>query len=215
MSSHSSRQPYFSVLLACAFTTGCAMQPVYGAAWADQVKVESGACPDIDGEYENSGERFAFDSHERQVISLAHILNGGNAADSHEADDRLGLTTSTPTPDSYQAISLHRVDDKLHVEGKRADGSAKAFDLPTRGRCRNSTLLVDVDWGGASFVIVSGVARNTLALGRAEDGSLLVRDGGSGALFLFWIPIIAGSASDWTIFHPVVPAPEKFSVATP
>jgi hypothetical protein len=55
-------------------------------------------------------------------------------------------------------------------------------------------------------VLASVIGRTALALGRAEDGSLLARASGSGIAFRFWLPTGMGSAADWTIFPPVFPS---------
>jgi hypothetical protein len=59
-----------------------------------------------------------------------------------------------------------------------------------------------VDWNIDEISVV----RNTLALGRAEDGSLLVRESGSGVVY-FLVPIFAATGADWIIFPPVAPSP--------
>ena len=51
----------FALILAGTFATGCStMIPFYPDSWAGQVKAESGACPAVDGEYQNAGEWFAW-----------------------------------------------------------------------------------------------------------------------------------------------------------
>jgi hypothetical protein len=93
---------------------------------------------------------------------------------SHEVDDRLGVTWHDPSRDAYQTIRLRLVEGMLSVEAARADGSIRAFDLPTRQRCRDSTLLLEPAWYVASLVVTNMIGRDSLALGRAEDGSPLV-----------------------------------------
>lgn len=200
-----------AVILVCAFVSGCVTRPVYGESWAEQVKVESGACPVIDGVYQNAGERFSkakHDTYERRTVSLAHLLNGGiHTFGSHQADDRLGQTFYDPAEDAYQTVSFQLVEDKLHIKASLADGSTRTFDLPTRQRCRDSTvLLLKADWG--DIVISRGFnvfERWTIALGRAEDGSLLVRQSEAS---LVWLVLPIGyTGADWIRFPPVAPAP--------
>jgi hypothetical protein len=200
------RCPIFTVLVVCIFSTGCTMQPVYGNSWAAQVRLDDGVCPDIDGTYRNAGERFDFDTHNRRIVSLAHLLNGGFSADAFQAVDRLGATTLNAADDPHQTVSLRLEESALQVEATRTDGGVRTFDLPVRPRCRNSILFIESDWSGGSVVLASGVGRTSLALGWAEDGSLLARASGSGIAFLFWLPIGMGSAADWTIFPPVSPS---------
>ena len=204
-------RPCLAVILACVFASGCVTRerPVYGIAWAEQVKVESDTCPVIDGDYQNAGERFSkakHDTYEREIVSLAHLLNGGNYHVSHQADDRLGQTFYDPAQDVYQTVSLRLAEGKLHVEAARADGSTRAFDLPTRQRCRDSTLLLKKGWGDSGTAIYYSIAeRTTLALGRAEDGSLLVRGSESTVGFVMYLPISWQTFADWTRFPPVAP----------
>lgn len=223
MSHTSIKRPLFFVVMVCAFASGCVGRAVYDESWAEQVKVESDACPAIDGVYQNAGERFAkakHDTHERRAVSLAHLLNGGNYYLSHQADDQLGQTFEDPAEDPYQTVSLRLEEGKMNVEASLADGSTRAFDLPTRQQCRDSTLLLESDWGNSGTAIkLSVIERTTLALGRAEDGSLLVHGSESSVFFILFLPFSAGTYGDWTRFPPVaaVPplAPEQISGLTP
>src|SRR5437867_9853058 len=127
-----------AVILVCAFATGCVHRPVYWQSWAKQVIVESGACPAIDGDYQNAGERFLKAKHhtyERQNVSLANLLNGWVTTKRSPRDDRLGRTAFNPAEDAYQSVSLRLAEGKLHIRASRADGSTRAFDLPTRQQC--------------------------------------------------------------------------------
>lgn len=202
----------------CALMSGCVARPVYDETWAEQVKVESGACPIIDGEYRNAGKPGMKEKHkakcqecEHITRSLAHILNGGYGYEWHEAQDRLGHTTSDAATDEHQSIRLQLAEDKLHVEALLADGSTMTFDLPTRQRCRNSTVLLEVSWDGTDIMgsvpFFSVVNRASLALGRAEDGSLLVRSTSTNGMFLLEWPLFLAAWGDWTRFPQVEPAP--------
>jgi len=51
-------------------------------------------------------------------------------------------------------------------------------------------------------------------LGRAEDGSLLVRDSEWGVAF-FFVPIPVFTSAYWTRFPPVAPVPTRPSGLTP
>lgn len=197
-----------AVILASAFASGCGYHPVYDESWAEQVKVESDACPVIDGDYQNAGETFLkppIGRIERENVSLAHLLNGWNDAGGHQADNRLGQTFYDPAEDAYQTVSLRLADGKLHIEAALADGSSRAFDLPTRRQCRDSTLLLEAFWD--SFEI--GYIRETVALGRAEDGSLLAYK----AWTTVFIAPLVGHDAVWIRFPPAAPA--QRSVLTP
>jgi WD40 repeat protein len=182
----------------------CVEGPRSRKSWADQVKVESGACPSIDGEYQNAGETFSkgkLDTHDCTRVSLAHLLNGWGGPNLEPAENRLGLTSEDPAKDPHETIRLRLLGGKLHVEASLADGSTKAFDLPTRQECRDSTLLLAADWDAWEAVIF----RSTLALGRAEDGSLLVRESQGGVMF-FFLPFPVFTFPYWTRFPPAAPA---------
>jgi WD40 repeat protein len=177
--------------------------PMPSGSWADQVKVESGACPVIDGEYQNAGGKFSKAKHhtyECTTVSLAHLLNSWDDSGLRQADKRLGTTSPDPAKDPYQKVSLRLLDGRLHVEASLADGSTRAFDLPTHQQCRDSTLFLEADWddGEAWFFRRSG------ALSRAEDGSLLVREGEGGVAF-FFLPIPYFTFATWIRFPPVAP----------
>jgi WD40 repeat protein len=187
--------------------------PIYREPWGEQVKVESGACPVIDGEYQNAGETFTkakHDTYDCTPVSLAHLLNSWDDSALRQADKRLGRTSQDPAKDPYRTVSLRLLDGKLHVEASLADGSTRAFDLPTRQQCRDSTLLLEADWDGDEI----GPLRRTRALGRAEDGSLLERDSEWGVGFLF-VPVPYFTFPYWTRFSPVAPMPARPSGQTP
>lgn len=179
--------------------------PMPSGSWADQVKVESGACPVVDGVYQNAGGRFSNARHNTFVCttaSLAHLLNGWDDSEVRQADKRLGQTSPDPAKDPYQTVRLRLQDGKLHVEAALADGSTRAFDLPTRGKCRDSTLLLEADWEDGEV----GFLRRTSALGRAEDGSLLVRESEGGMSF-FLAPAPFFTVAKWTRFPPMPSVP--------
>lgn len=202
----STRQSCFAVILVSAFNSGCISFPaVYGETWAAPVKLEADACPVIDGDYQNAGERFSQGTYERQAISLAYLL--GSHAQQRD-DESLGYTFENPAEDAYQTVSLKLTEEKLQVVASRADGSSRAFDLQRRDGCRDSAVLLKAAWDNGSALVASMASRNTLALGRAEDGSLLVRGSSSGVAFVMWMPIIGGSDKSWTMFPQAVPAPE-------
>ncbi len=194
----------------CAVTP----HPMPGGSWADQVKVESGACPVIDGEYQNAGGKFSKARHgtfECTTVSLAHLLNSWDDSGFRHADKRLGTTSPDPAKDPYQKVSLRLLDGRLHVEASLADGNTRAFDLPTQQQCRDSTLFLEAYWDD---YYEPTVVRRTDALSRAEDGSLLVREGEGGMAF-FLLPFPYFTSATWTRFPPVAPVPTRPSGFTP
>ncbi len=200
MPGHNAKRASVAVVMACAFVSGCVTRPVYEESWAEQVRVKSGACPDIDGVYQNTGEAFSRASHDtrvRELFSLAHVLNGAFSYVSFFDDDRLGQTFTDPAKDAHQTVSLQLTEGMLHIEAVLADGSTRTFDLAARGRCRDSTMLVEADWKQDDEFFV----RTALALGRAEDGSLLVYRTTTEVVF-FLVPL-AGHDAAWIRFPPV------------
>jgi len=202
-----------AVILVCAFAAGCIHRPVYWESWAKQVTVESGACPVIDGDYQDAGEVFLKAKHgtyERKDVSLAHLLSEWAGA------KRIARFASDPDEVVYQSVSLRLEEDKLHIREWRADGSPTAFDLPTRQQCRRSNLLLEKGWGDSgTMVYFSLVERSALGLGRAEDGSLLVHQSASGVGFFLFLPIWVDYEAFWLRFSPVMSSPPGAELPPP
>jgi hypothetical protein len=190
---------------------------VYEESWAEQVKVESGTCPIIDGEYLNVGDRgirekdkAKCDSCGRSTRSLAGLLMLGYDYNVAEDEIRLDPAIDDPTTYVYRSINLRLVGNELHVEALLPDQSVERFELSTRHKCRNSTMLLSTSWDGTDIMgsvpFVSFISHTSLALGRAEDGSLLVRTGSTEGLFLLEWPLILTMGGTWTRFPPAEPA---------
>ena len=194
-----------TIVATAAFASGCVTTAVYEESWAQQVQVDSGACPTIDGVYQNAGEKFTeegSDGLRRNDPSLAHLLNGGWSNESIVTDDRLGTTFHDATRDPYQTVSLHLDGGKLRVEAALTDGTTQKFAMPVKHRCRNSLLVLETEYGYDLFA--AAFIRGYYALGRAEDGSLLAYQNITGeALAVFW-----KYESSWTRFPSVAPKPD-------
>ncbi len=209
-----------SVILACALASGCVTRPVYDDSWAEQVKVARGTCPTIDGTYQNAGEEFhraRGDTLKRTTRSLTRLLNVGYDHLEPADETRLGPAFDDPSMNWYQSVRLQLMDGKLHMEVSRADGGIEGFDLPIRQQCQDSTLLVETNWDGTGTLKLLGsfVEHNTLSLGRAQDGSLLVRKSEVGAMLFLWWPVMAGGEVDWIRFAPATAAPEQLTTFAP
>jgi hypothetical protein len=203
-----------AALAASAGIAGCVSTAHYDKSWAQQVEVDSGACPNLDGRYQNAGELSvkAHDGSTRSVdVSLADLLNAwgepGTDLLRHDDDNRLGSTHSDPAQDPYQSVTLRHADGKLHVVATDAQGVTRSFALLTSGRCRASTLLLKASWANSETfgLLLSLVQRESLALGKAEDGSLLVRRGDARGAFVLQWPILAFADGDWMRFAPTAP----------
>ncbi len=210
----STRSACFAMILCSAFNSGClSFKPVYGETWAQPVKLAADECPVIDGDYQNGGERFSQGTYERKAISLAYLL--GNHAQQRD-DGSTSYTFENPAEDAYETVNLKLTEENLHVVTRRADGSSREFDLARREGCHDSAVVLKPAWDNGTALVASMATRNTIALGRAEDGSLLVSEGSSGMAFVMWMPIVAGSDKSWTLFRPAEPksAPEQLSAIT-
>ncbi len=210
----SRNSPAGVIILISTLCAGCVTAPVYSGGWAEQVKVEGGACPDIDGEYQNAGEAFYDDANgyvAPHYVSLAHILNGGYSEHTHVAVDRLDQTAYLSRDDDYSTIRLELADDALRVTGSHRDGSSKAFSLPIQQQCRDSILHVESRWG--LFIVMN--SRLAYSFGRAVDGSLLVRTSASGAGLAFMVLPMAGSVSNWVRFPPALETQQTTGPALP
>ena len=210
----STRNACLAVIFVSAFNSGCLSFPaVYGETWAQPVILAGDECPVIDGDYQNAGERFS-GGYQREAISLAYLL--GYHAQQREGES-LGYTFENPAEDAYATVSLKMTEENLHVVAKRADGSSRAFDVARRESCRDSAVVLKPAWDNGTALVASMATRNTIALGRAEDGSLLVSEGSRGMAFVMWMPIIAGSDKSWTLFRPAAAeqASEQLSAVKP
>jgi hypothetical protein len=206
-----------AVILASAFGSGCLSFPgVYGETWAAPVQLEGETCPNIDGDYQNAGEKYDSDTYARTDVSLAYLL--GSHAEQRN-DNSLAYTFENPAKDAYQSVSLKREADSLQVVASRADGSQRAFELPASKECHDSMLQLGAAWDSGTMLVASMVGRSKLALGRAEDGSLLVYQKDSGVGLLFYMPIVAGTSQEWIMFPLVGPEQlqqqEQLRAATP
>ena len=201
-------KPRLALILSAVLASGCMTRPIYHESWAEQVKVEAGACPDINGEYQNTGEAFRKDKHivyEREQLSLAHLLNGGYGLESHTVDNRLGFTAYEADMDPHRQVRLKLDEDVLHVESTLDDGSIQAFDLPVRRECRDSILVLEAAWSYDLFA--AAAVRGYYAFGRAKDGSLLAFGNVGGVLLgVFW-----RSTAFWVRFPSAVPEPAQVS----
>jgi hypothetical protein len=205
-------KPFLALILSAVFASGCIRHPIYHESWAEQVKVEDGACPDIDGEYENTGEAFKKDKHivyQREQLSLAHLLNGGYGMETYTVDNRLGFTAYQADVDPHRQVRLKLDGDVLHVESTLDDGRVQAFDLPVRRACRDSIVVLEAAWSYELFT--ASAARGYYAFGRAEDGSLLAYGNVGGVLLgVFW-----NSAAFWVRFPTVASGPPQLSELAP
>lgn len=217
---HSRLGPAVRAGTACvtlAFAAGCVSGGIYPDEWAKKVEVESTDCPVIDGEFVNEGEYFEKVDDDGLIRHTTTLGSLSGCFDCLAAEVPTGVTIAAVT-DSYQKFRLQLVDETLYIQATAADGSTLALEQPIRKSCSDSLMLVEADWwssleeedGWEMFGATLGMsmlARGSWKLGRAEDGSLLVRQSASGSLLLFYWPILPMSFSEWVRFPPAVPTP--------
>jgi hypothetical protein len=198
-----------SVCIACCLAGCVSTHAVYPVTWAGREKLDSGQCPNIDGEYSNLGDLsqesdFGSYSVVPGSVSLAHLL-------SSRAEDveRLNFTSVDATTDEHTSVSLRVADGSLHVIAKHTDGSQRAFDMPLGDECSGSMIDAGSGWDGTTTILASSVDRSSMKLGRAEDGSLLLRTNQSMGWFITYVPVFGTTESRWIRFPAFRPEPES------
>ena len=213
---------------ALAFTAGCVSGGVYPDEWAEKVEVGSSDCPVIDGEFVNEGEYFEKVDDDGLIRHTTTLGEFGCLSCQHEMEpalemepDRVAITAVT---DVYPKFRLRLGDETLHIQAIAADGSTLDIEQPVRKSCRDSMMLVEADWSSSlededgwemfgQTLGMSTLARSNWKLGRAEDGSLLVRASESGSLLVFYWPILPMSFSEWIRFPPAATTPAAAALA--
>lgn len=224
---------------AVAFAAGCVSGGVYPNAWAEKQEVGSAGCPVIDGEYLNEGEYFEKvddDGLVRHTMTFSDSFGckecpGDELAPGESfgcmecfGDEQTPIPEVAAVTSPYERFSLRLVDKTLHIRATAADGSTRSFEETVRTSCRDSMMLVGAEWwssleeeeGQEMFGATLGMsilARGSLKLGRAEDGSLLVRQSATGSLLLFYWPILPMSFSEWVRFPPAATTPAAEATA--
>src|SRR5687767_6082431 len=134
-----------TTLMACCLASGCVSSGGgYPMNWPEPEALQSGACPDIDGEYKDAGEMFLERSEGHYVqepVSLARLLNGW----ADQKDQRLEYTVQEAT-DGFESISLRLVGDNLRVTTSRTGTFGKTFDIPVKRSCGESLMPMEADW---------------------------------------------------------------------
>ena len=194
---------------AIALAAGCTSYAVYADSWSERVSVESGECPDIDGDYAVEGETFNEADGKQYLgrpVELARALSDG-------------IDNSVPSAESLQKVDVKVVGGSLRVIATLADGSEIRFERPVLD-CQDSMLVMGIDWhesiqdeeGAEAFGTTMGMfhffERKSWKLARAQDGSLLMRKSEGGSLMLYWFPVLPGWETTWIRFPRFVPAPE-------
>ena len=87
-----------------------------------------------------------------------------------------------------------------------ADGSSRSIELPVGPECREGLRAVASDWD-ADFWLIAPVApefsRTSVAIGRAGDGALLVRESRTAAQWYLFMPVFGYSEADWIRFEEI------------
>jgi hypothetical protein len=177
--------------------------------------VEAGGngCPVIDGDYRNAGEmshEVYADHYVQEDISLVQLLYGW----ADQGDQRLDFTALEPGTDPHESVSLQVGGDALRVRATESDGSVSTFDIPAAIHCEDSLMHVDAVWDAETFLIASSIDRSSLAFGRGDDGSLLVKANSAAGYFLFYWPMGGGKDERWLRFAAIDPVLADAGVAS-
>ena len=193
----------------CCLATGCFSHPaIYPDHWAEAESSEDGSCPLIDGIYLNRGESAGSTRSPAwggiASRSLAHILNGGAGVDTLPLWNKLGTTDSDPDTDPNVTVRLSLAEGRLQVTGIHADGASRSIELRLQS-CSDGLLELDGDWD-SDFEELGPVApefsRKTIEFGRAQDGSLLMRESKSALQWFLLSPAFGYTEAAWTRFAP-------------
>ncbi len=196
---------WLGAAVASIVASGCVNSPpIYGENWPPQVKLEADACPSIDGYYENAGRRSAGALDSPRPASLVNLLEFHARSQGFNTEPGFN-----PDADAYQEVRLRVADDFLYVDATSADGNKRSFIIPTRRHCRDSLLYLESQPDAGTIVVASMYERSSIALGRADDGSLLVRGSERFAAFFLYVPVLGINEGDWTIFPPAARASER------
>src|SRR5437764_4251322 len=173
--------PLFSRVLVvlAASLVACVHGSAYPVPWPALVSSGDGHCPDLTGRYTDRGE--TFDSP--HWISLSGLLLSVRAA-------QVEISLS----DSGE-LRIHGWTDHGSAGTKSLARSAGDFDCDGL----RVTLRREAEWVNREGVV--GRQSRVLQLSKAVDGSLVIRDEGSGFGFLFFIPIV-GTQTLWHRFRP-------------
>ncbi len=206
-----------TVCLAGCLASGCFSTPaIYPEHWAKPQVSDDRTCPSIDGRYANAGESPGNEKNLGRDVaearSLAHVLNGGTGVDSLALWNKLGDSFADPALDPNVTVRLSVADGRLHVTAAHADGSSRSLALRVSSSCRNGLLALAGDWDNDVELISPAapeISRKSIALGRAADGSLLMRENKSAAQFFLLTPVFGYTEAAWIRFEeaPAVTAP--------
>jgi hypothetical protein len=198
---------------AACLAAGCFSHPaIYPDNWA-QPEVSGGStCPSIEGRYANAGQS-VFGAR-----SLTHILNGGTGIPSLALWNKLGDSSEDPARDLNETVSLSLIGGELTATATRADGSNRSMTLPTASSCRDGLLQLEGDWD-ADFELIGPPApefsRKSIAVGRASDGSLLVRESKTATQWFLLTPAFGYTEATWIRFEEAPTVASTVAEATP
>ena len=202
----------FRITTACfagCLVSGCFSTPaIYPEHWAKPQISGERTCPSIEGVYANAGESYSSDGISVHFLtearSLVHILNGGTGVDSLALWNKLGDSFSDPARDPNETVRLSVADGNLYVTAARADGSSRSMEMPVNANCRDGLFVLASDWD-TDIELISPVApefsRKSIALGRAGDGSLLLRESKTAAQWYLLTPAFVYSEAAWIRFE--------------
>ena len=206
-----------AAVVALALLSGCVSTGVYPDHWAEKVDAERGACPDIDGEYLNKGEYFEKVGDGGIVRHTASL--GALACATCTEDERSAPGTLTSLTEVYERFRLELVDESLIISATTADGITYRHEQPIHARCSGSLLQFEAGWWSSleeedgwevfgTTLGMSMLARASTKLGRAQDGSLLIRQSMVASVMVLQWPVFPMVEAGWIRFPAATPRTE-------
>ena len=190
--------------------SGCVSTSVYPDHWAKQVDPARGECPDVDGEYLNEGEYFekvGDGGIVRHTVTLGALACAACTESERQAEGTLASVT-----EAYPRFRVELADETLAITASTGDdGITQRYEQPVRTDCSGSLLQVEAGWwsslqeedGWETFGATLGMSllsRASMKFGRAEDGSLLVRQSALSSLMVLQWPVLPMTEADWIRF---------------
>jgi len=198
-------------LALCALSGCVSYGGRYPMNWPDRVVEQSGQCQVVDGDFQDTGEKFeevADLQYVQEPARLARLLGTWGDQDGLPDENTANLSDTDP----YRAVRLRLIDQRLEVTAYPAEGESRSFQLPVEPECDETLVELAADWNADSFVVISALDRASLKLGRASDGSLIVKANSAGSMFFLYAPMFWGKDQTWFRFRPApVPVDEAES----
>lgn len=178
-------------VIGCAFfvLTGCVSvdRPDYPPEWSQLHSVDKSTCADLDGTFENAGQKMGTNGH----VNLTMLL--------FPKDDKEARTTAL-------TVAIESSGGILEAVATLPDGTTHRSQLYETAKCtQRERYIKSVNSpGGVGSDGIAGVIHSSLELFRADDGSLVVRGTERDFVIALMIPV-ASERKSWYRFAQKVP----------